>query len=349
MIPQVLLTVGATALAFLSQGCKDKKNTAPDQAAVPQPNPLQCPDGMALISKYQNSRVEEPFCIDVTEVTQTAYGRFVVQQPAPHYLLLGTSYERKKTSILAKGNDAAALLTNHRHLLDDKQFSHLKIEGECEFSLLQTECRTGQTTVVDQDESVNQLMFRYGELLVHGDDGFCDIMIKSACTLVMPDLEKKFLGPDKPIVAVTFNEAWTYCNAKGGSLPTETQWKLMAYDDATQEIIQNMKRNSRNRVKARSNVDSNGLTDVRTYPPNNYGVYDVIGNAAEWTLRRANFIDADTDYYGSEVRTFGGSWRSRFDSPNHVDTRAEDGEGRLEWDRYPGVGFRCVAKPLAGK
>lgn len=163
-------------------------------------------------------------------------------------------------------------------------------------------------------------------------------------------------GPAFPAVRLTWEQAVAYCEwltEQTGvqfSLPTEAQWEWacragtatpMNYGDLTAEFSShaNMADLATNRLAVHGinpqpmpnpsvfdafipkdpNSDDGEriMTTVGRYQPNRWGLYDMHGNAAEWTrsaFRPYPFTDADgrNEYTNGEPKVVrGGSWRDR--------------------------------------
>lgn len=96
-----------------------------------------------------------------------------------------------------------------------------------------------------------------------------------------------------PVVYVSWYGAMAYAEWAGKRLPTEAEWEraarggLLGKKYPWGNLLDSSKANYR----------GGGTTGVGTYPPNKYGLYDIVGNVWEWCL------DAyDGDFYKSSPR-----------------------------------------------
>jgi formylglycine-generating enzyme required for sulfatase activity len=100
---------------------------------------------------------------------------------------------------------------------------------------------------------------------------------------------------DHPVVHVAYADAEAYARWAGKSLPTEAEWEFAArggLEDADYAwgdelepggmILANYWRGLFPFASLRDG-GKHGTTEVGTYPPNGYGLYDMIANVWEWT------------------------------------------------------------------
>jgi len=167
---------------------------------------------------------------------------------------------------------------------------------------------------------------------------------------------------DYPMIHVTWAMAKTYCEWRGGSLPSEAQWEKAArgglqgmdYPWGNEKpVCQTGAQNGTNFDGCGSNKDTKA---VGSFSPNGYGLFDMAGNVWEWVNDWYQL-----DYYASSPANNptgpgsgdykvlrGGSWndvtlnlRSAFRSCDPSDFGGCDPSNF--GDSH--IGFRCVAPP----
>mgnify|MGYP001317880304 FL=1 len=135
------------------------------------------------------------------------------------------------------------------------------------------------------------------------------------------DRPQDFNKPRQPVVFVSWEDARTYCNWRGGGLPTESQWEAAAQGQKLGGAYFGQP------------YGTGAPEDTGKFTANSNGLYDMMGNAYEWT---SDGYDP-TEGTGKNKVVRGGSWNS----PGHF-LRTSD---RVEKDpelRYSDVGFRCI-------
>ena len=95
---------------------------------------------------------------------------------------------------------------------------------------------------------------------------------------------------DHPVVHIAYEDALAYADWKGKRLPTEAEWELAAQSNITNNPWENLGAkalsNTFQGVFPYKNTLKDGFLEtspVKYFPPNDLGVYDMIGNVWEWT------------------------------------------------------------------
>ncbi|HEY2779358.1 MAG TPA: formylglycine-generating enzyme family protein [Steroidobacteraceae bacterium] len=173
---------------------------------------------------------------------------------------------------------------------------------------------------------------------------------------------------DHPVVHVSYADALAYAAWAGKSLPTETEWEYaargglagaeFAWGDEFEpqgEVLANYWRGEFPWARQQPHR-WNRTSPVRSFPPNGYGLYDMIGNVWEWTCdeyalpsaRRASAPCCGADASPKRLASLvvkGGShlcaasycqrYRPAARSPQAADTSASH------------LGFRCIVREHA--
>jgi formylglycine-generating enzyme required for sulfatase activity len=110
---------------------------------------------------------------------------------------------------------------------------------------------------------------------------------------------------DNPVFCVSWNDAVAYAKwlsrktGKGFRLPTEAEWEYAARAGTTTARYwgESIGRNNANCNGCGSRWDDEWEAPVGSFPPNAFGLFDMLGNVWEWTCSQY-----EKDYDGSEQK-----------------------------------------------
>ncbi|MBN2788972.1 MAG: SUMF1/EgtB/PvdO family nonheme iron enzyme [Candidatus Delongbacteria bacterium] len=158
----------------------------------------------------------------------------------------------------------------------------------------------------------------------------------------LPDRVKsdRFNSAKQPIVGVSYEDAEAYAKWAGKRLPTEQEW-----EKAARGGLVGLKYPYSNSISPKDacydlNPTTDGPFDVKSYGPNDFKLYDLSGNVAEWTSSipepyPGGKLDKE---YGEDYRIIrGGSWK---DLKSELTVSKREVKGK-KW-KGNNVGFRCV-------
>lgn len=149
-------------------------------------------------------------------------------------------------------------------------------------------------------------------------------------------------SPKQPVRNLKWSDIQKFCEWSGGRLPTEAEWEKSArggmegglYPWGSEEF---------NGTQAFDGQREGDPADIGLFPPNGYGIYDIVGSLWQWCIddRRLYTGDRRSNPIGpldGETRSVrGGDWYS---SAYHK--RCSRRGGAFLKGKSGNIGFRCV-------
>ncbi|NQU87484.1 MAG: formylglycine-generating enzyme family protein [Mariniphaga sp.] len=88
--------------------------------------------------------------------------------------------------------------------------------------------------------------------------------------------------PELPVIGITWIDAAKYADWSGKRLPTEAEWEYAARGGLKEKEYPNGDNWDRERKTNTPGNWVNQISEVKTFPPNAYGIYHMDGNVWEW-------------------------------------------------------------------
>ena len=160
---------------------------------------------------------------------------------------------------------------------------------------------------------------------------------------------KKWSLTNHPIVNVSWEDAAAFCRWAGGRLPTEAEWEYAARANHKDEVYPHNSENSRDKANFYG-VKGNDIWEftapVKSFDPNDFGLFDMAGNVWEWLndffapdyYMHSAPLDPPGPESGKAHVVRGGSFDS--DPEKHLRISFRSSKRAAENN----VGFRCVVE-----
>ncbi|MEW5871938.1 MAG: bifunctional serine/threonine-protein kinase/formylglycine-generating enzyme family protein [Chloroflexota bacterium] len=173
-------------------------------------------------------------------------------------------------------------------------------------------------------------------------------------------LRKRYYGNpefnDYPVTEVNWGMAKTFCEWRGGRLPTEAEWEKAArgrlegklYPWGDEAPVCQMGIPNGAKFDDDASCNDTDTEAVGSYAPNGYGLYDMAGNVWEWVQDwySSAFFGSSPAYnpFGPDTGQYrvlrGGSWSAKLDRLRVATRNYYDPGARDDF-----IGFRCLMAP----
>ena len=140
-----------------------------------------------------------------------------------------------------------------------------------------------------------------------------------------------------PVVYVSFEDAQNYCQWQNKRLPTQEEWVHAATTDTQEEWW--LDANLAQEYAWFVQDDVWQAQPVATKKQNDWGLFDMSGNVAEWTTSVVESPESK-DYFLRIVK--GGAWGGAFGQGDLQALNPNASQAVAEWTRSFLIGFRCV-------
>jgi len=359
----LLLNILLIAPVFCSgQDSKISRVRAYNRKKIPTPPGMVYIPGGTIVIRYNNEKGDSggfkqvslsPFFIDETEVTNKEYRRFV-----------DNLKNNKDTT--SKNKNVHAVTQNVHYDTGRAEI----VKYPLTYFKRTADGKTG--------EYVTEMINVYPDTKVWATDfpnSQTDMLVKEYFTNPLFD--------DYPVVGITWKQARAYASWRSNNsmphkkkrkrylldydlpctLPTEAQWVCAAEGEMRLSKIDSFRvpRDNKGRLLANFKQSEGDYTadgssytmHVKSYAPNRYGLYNMYGNVAEWTLDAYNesawafvhdqnpvlLYDADANEPPIMKRKVvrGGSWKDNAQALSPYNRNYEQQDAPHSY-----IGFRCV-------
>lgn len=180
---------------------------------------------------------------------------------------------------------------------------------------------------------------------------------------IMGSIPSRFKGANLPVDEVSWSDAINFCDRLNAmnlplpenyffTLPTEAQWEYGCYGGTTNKYqLGNSVEDLSLIAWHRDNTPERSLQTVGQKMPNNWGLYDMLGNVREWCLaqltqyptgiKQVDWIGEADDEFSGVIRAARGG---NFLTPPQSDSLTCSGRFFAITDPIIGIGFRLCLR-----